>query len=423
MRNRLIFLIILPYFGFTQSIYFPPTTDNTWDTLSLANLGWCGDSVQALYDFLEQEQSKSFLLLKDGKIVCEKYFGTYTQDSTHRWYSAGKSFRAMQIGIAQQEGLLSINDKTSDHLGVGWSGLSQAQEDSITIWHQLTMTSGLDETNFSCVTPNCLNYVAPVGTRWAYHNGPYNLLKDIIEDTSGQTLNTFSNTRIENPIGMSGYWISFLGTSFYISTARDMARFGLLVANKGTWDTTSILTDTNYWHQMVNTSQSLNPSYGYLWWLNGKSSYIPPDDASQNFASSIAPNAPSDLYAAAGSQGQYISISPSLGFVMIRQGSTPTSNYTEFSLHDQIWEKILNLECTTTSVGNTQKSFGFTIQNGKVKVNNDQISKLAIYDLTGRELLSAYNNEIDVSTVTPAIYVLWMVSNEGKFYSEKIFLH
>ena len=33
------------------------------------------------------------------------------------------------------------------------------------------------------------------------------------------------------------------------------------------------MTDTNYFNQMTSTSQSLNNSYGYLWWLNGKSSY------------------------------------------------------------------------------------------------------------------------------------------------------
>ena len=49
-----------------------------------------------------------------------------------------------------------------------------------------------------------------------------------------------------------------------------MARFGLLILNKGNWDGNQIMTDTNYFNQMLNSSQSLNESYGYLWWLNGK---------------------------------------------------------------------------------------------------------------------------------------------------------
>jgi hypothetical protein len=55
-----------------------------------------------------------------------------------------------------------------------------------------------------------------------------------------------------------------------------MARFGLLMLNKGNWNGNVILSDTNYYNQMVNSSQTLNPSYGYLWWLNGKASYMLP---------------------------------------------------------------------------------------------------------------------------------------------------
>ena len=55
-----------------------------------------------------------------------------------------------------------------------------------------------------------------------------------------------------------------------------MARFGLLILNNGNWDGNQIMTDTNYFNQMLNSSQSLNESYGYLWWLNGKTSYMLP---------------------------------------------------------------------------------------------------------------------------------------------------
>jgi CubicO group peptidase (beta-lactamase class C family) len=58
--------------------------------------------------------------------------------------------------------------------------------------------------------------------------------------------------------------------NIYFSTARSMARFGLLNLNKGIWDTVPILNDTNYFTEMTTTSQDMNRSYGYLWWLNGK---------------------------------------------------------------------------------------------------------------------------------------------------------
>ncbi len=329
-----------------QTPYFPPAT-GTWETIPPSELNWCQEPIDELYDFLETEQTKSFIVLKDGKIVLEHYFGTYTQDSLWVWFSAGKSLRAMLVGIAQEDGLLSIDDKTSDYLGTGWTSMPQQQEDSITIWHHLTMTTGLDETDFSCTDPTCLTYAAPAGTRWFYHNAPYSLLKNVLENASGQTINQYTNSSIKNPIGMqSGFWLTLGYNSFYFSKARDMARFGILVQNNGTWNSQSILGDMNYMTDMLNTSQAMNPSYGYLWWLNGKSSFIPPGVAT-SFPGPLAPDAPSDVVTAAGSQGQYISYSPSSKLMVIRQGNSNNPNLAATTLINDIWERVGQLDCTT----------------------------------------------------------------------------
>ena len=100
-----------------QSLYFPPTTGNTWDTLSATSLGWCTNQVDTLYDYLSTNNTKAFILLQDGKIVFEKYFGNFTVDSIWYWASAGKSLTSFVVGIAQQEAALSINDTTSSYLG------------------------------------------------------------------------------------------------------------------------------------------------------------------------------------------------------------------------------------------------------------------------------------------------------------------
>ena len=160
-----------------QNIYFPPLIGNTWDTISPQALGYCQPKIDSLYNFLEQNNSKAFILLKDGKIVLEKYFGTHTATSPWQWASAGKTITAFMTGIAQQEGFLSITDTTSSYLGQGWTNSTPQQEELITIWNQLTMTSGLDDgvPDNSCTLDTCLNYLADPGTRWAYHNGPYTL--------------------------------------------------------------------------------------------------------------------------------------------------------------------------------------------------------------------------------------------------------
>ncbi|HNR86278.1 MAG TPA: serine hydrolase, partial [Taishania sp.] len=138
MKNLLLLPFVFIFFAFATKAqtYFPPLIGNTWETTDPADLGWCEDSIQKMYNWLENSDSKAFIVLKNGKIVLEKYFGTFTADSFHVWNSAGKTLTAYAVGIAQYENLLNINDKSSDYLGAGWTSLTTSQEDSITIKHQ-----------------------------------------------------------------------------------------------------------------------------------------------------------------------------------------------------------------------------------------------------------------------------------------------
>jgi hypothetical protein len=91
--------------------------------------------------------------------------------------------------------------------------------------------------------------------------------------------------------------------------------------NKGKWDNTVVLSDTAYFNNQVNTSQNLNLSYGYLTWLNGKTSSMLPQSQIV-FPVSIVPNAPADLYAALGKNDQKVYVVPSQKIVVIRMGNT-----------------------------------------------------------------------------------------------------
>ncbi len=146
--NRILLFSFFLAFSFTakaQNLYFPPNTGNTWDTISPASLGWCQNELDTLVNYLDQINTKAFILLKDGKIVVEEYFGTFTQDSLWYWASAGKSLTAFTVGIAQQEGYLSIDDTSSQYLGQGWTVCPPAKEEMISIRHQLSMNTGLDD--------------------------------------------------------------------------------------------------------------------------------------------------------------------------------------------------------------------------------------------------------------------------------------
>lgn len=337
---------VLSLNSFAQSLYFPPVTGTTWETTSPASLGYCPDKITELYNFLETNQSKAFILLKDGKIVLEQYFNGFQPNDNWYWASAGKTLTAFTVGIAQQEGFLSIQDTTSYYLGNGWTSASLIQEEKITIKNQLNMTTGLDFTqgNLDCTLPSCLQYLADAGTLWYYHNAPYTLLDQVIATATGQTLNQYFIQKVRNPIGMNGAFFQVDQNNVYFSTPRSMARFGLLMLNNGSWGNTPIMTDNTYFQEMINTSQPHNLSYGYLWWLNGKSSFKVPS-STLTFPGFLMPNAPADTYLAAGKNGQFLSITPSDGLVWIRMGDSPDNLPVPFLLNNQIWEKINALVC------------------------------------------------------------------------------
>ncbi len=352
---KLLTLFIL-YFLFIptvngQSSYFPPLNSSDWDTISPESLGWCTDQIDNLYDYLDNANTKAFIVLKDGKIVLEKYFDSFTQDSLWYWASAGKTLTAFAVGKAQEEGYLSITDTTANYLGTGWTSCTPQQEEKITILHQLNMTAGMDDLvpNSHCTLPSCLQYLDDAGNRWAYHNATYTLLKDVLENATGLTLNNFVTTRIKQPTGMDGFYLQVGDNYVYFSKPRSMARFGLLIQNSGSWNGSQIMTDQNYFTDMVSPSQNLNQSYGYLWWLNGQPSFMVPY-LQTVFNSPLLPNAPNDAIAAIGKNGQLISVSNSEELVFIRMGNSPDDNEVPYLLCDSIWQKLNLIACSVNSI-------------------------------------------------------------------------
>ena len=406
------------WFGLSaQTIYFPPLIGNNWETIAPQTLDYCQPKIDSLYNFLEENNSKAFLLLKDGKIVLEKYFGTHTPTTLWQWASAGKTITSFMTGIAQQEGHLSITDTTSTYLGPGWTNCTPQQEEKITIWNQLTMTSGLDDgvPDHYCTLSTCLNYLADPGTRWAYHNGPYTLLDGVIENATGQTLNAYTTQKLKTPTGMTGAFYQVGYNNVYFSNARSMARFGILVLNKGNWNGNQIMTDTAYFNDMVNTSQNLNKAYGYLWWLNGKPSFMVPN-LQTVFPGTMCPNAPADMISAIGSGGQFLNVVPSQNLVWLRMGDEPSNSNVPFLLNDDIWQYVNDLVCSTSSV--EEEYFEQEIQlypnpaNEQITIsaNKGRLGKMLIYNQLGKaiaEFQSDYNSKlIDLSNYQNCIYFL-----------------
>ncbi len=298
--------------------YFPPVGSDTWETVSPASLGWDVNKLNDAIAYAQSKKTYGLIILHKGRIVTENYWNGWDMNTKYPIASAGKSVTACLVGIAQQEGLLNINNRTSQYLGLGWTSAPAAKENLITVRHQLTMTTGLDESapDYSCIIPSCLKYKTDAGGQWYYYNAPYLLLQSVVANASGINYNQFTKTRLADKIGMKNYfWFDHV---LYLNT-RDMARFGSFTLQKGKWENTQLMTDAAYVNAMFATSNSFNQSYGYLWWLNGKSSFMLPT-LTAVLSGSLVPAAPADMVSAMGKGDKKIYVIPSKDLVVVRHG-------------------------------------------------------------------------------------------------------
>jgi CubicO group peptidase (beta-lactamase class C family) len=323
-----------------DAYYYPSLTGDAWDAKTAASVNWDETKLQEAFDYAATKSTYGLMVLHHGKIVKEQYWNGWAKDTKYPLNSAGKSVVAFVAGIAQQDGIININNKTSQYLGTGWTSLPLAKENLITVKHQLTMTTGLDDgtANPDSTAPAYLLYKADAGTRWAYHNAPYRLLQNVMASASAKTWSAYCKEKLFDKIGMpNSLWFN----NIMYATTRDAARFGSLILSKGKWNGTALLNDTDYFNTMTSTTQTYNLSYGYLWWLNGKASTMVPGFQTV-FPTSLVPNGPADMFMALGKDDKKIYVIPSLDVVVVRLGdnASGTSVLGPSSFDNELWGKL-----------------------------------------------------------------------------------
>ena len=330
-----------------NKLYFPPTKGK-WDTVDPAKLGWNAAKLKKALAYVGKNKSSGMVILYRGKILAEQYWPLDPPEKTaagarNPYYhmrlgvndqgqaiedvaSAQKSVTAMLVGIAQHKGLLKISDPVHKHLGKGWSQASPDAEAKITIRHLISMSSGLTDR---------LKYQAPAGTRWAYNTTAYSRSLTCVAKASGMDENELTTKWLTGPLGMTdSKWsarpwanqTTVIANKFgFATTARDLARFGLLMVANGYWDGQDVLEDKKYIEQATSPSQQLNPSYGYLWWLNG-GPFVARGTAGKK-PGRLLPTAPKDMYAAQGKLGRRLYVLPSQQLVITRLGDQSSNNF------------------------------------------------------------------------------------------------
>ncbi|MFP4543468.1 MAG: serine hydrolase [Bacteroidota bacterium] len=424
MRYLLIILILSLVSApeLKSQYYFPPADNSEWETASFGETGWDSTHTEELLNFLADNNSKGFIILHKGRLVMEEYFGEFTMDSLWYWASAGKTLTAFLTGLAQEQGYLSIDDPVSDHLGSGWTSMPEDKERQIRIKHQITMTTGLENEveDEYCTEPQCLKYRTDPGKRWFYHNAPYTLTADVIESATGQNYNEYTREQFAS-LGFRGFWFMQGYNRLRLSTVREMAKFGLLCLSRGIWNGDTILRDRDYFQNMVNSSQQLNPSYGYLWWLNGKSGYKPPV-IDYLIDGSMLPGAPDEMWCAMGKNEQRFYVIPGDDIVVVRMGDLAEGGFLDFD--KGLWyilDKIIygSVGIKVISKGSTD----IIMENNQLFAKEQtQGDKLELYGLSG-QLIKRSSGILSISGMPRGAYFLKISKQNGDIIRGKIMLY
>lgn len=304
-----------------SDLYFPSPSD-PWETVSPENIGIDPQKLQDILHYARQQQSSGLIILYKGRILTEHYWDLPLQkkEAYQRFRidttpdgraiedvaSVQKSIVSFIAGMAREQGKLDIEMPVSNYIGTGWSRASLSQENNITVRHLLSMSSGLSST---------LIFKAGAGSIWEYNTRAYSKLVPILEAATGMSISTLTQDWLTTPTGMndsrwvSRQWIEDATDANRIgfaSTARDLAKFGLLILAKGTWNGHAMIKTPRVLSEALEPSQDQNPDYGFLWWLNTRA---------QN------PYLPDDAVWALGYLDRFVLIIPSRQLVCVRIGN------------------------------------------------------------------------------------------------------
>ena len=285
------------------------------------------------YDFAKLIESTAFLVVHDGKILCEQYWEGTDANTYSNSFSMAKSFAAMAVAHAHEAGLISSLDApVCSYLPEYCADLDQ----KITIRHLLQMASGIDfgesyanpfgyqakayyGTRLTDVTLE-YNASAEPGSVWKYEGGNSVLLALVLQKATGQRLSEYFAKHIWAPLGaeQDAYWnldrengMEKAFSGFYAG-ARDYARVGQMYLDSGLWNGSRIL--SKEWVE-ASTTPVMIPDvdgvpyeyYGLHWWL-GELDGQP-------------------FYSCRGMRGQYIVCIPHLDAVFVRLGHDRIETY------------------------------------------------------------------------------------------------
>jgi CubicO group peptidase (beta-lactamase class C family) len=288
----------------------------------------------SLDDFLSRNRVAGFIVVKDGRILAERYNFGHSAASKWTSFSVAKSVTSMLVGAAVRDGFITLDDPLTQYI----PQLRNTAYDGVTMRQMLQMSSGVrwnedyDDPNSDVArysasmraagTAGLIAYVTPLprvavpGTRFNYNTAETHLVGIALRAAVNQDLSTYLSQKIWSGFAMESdaQWVlstdngDELGGCCISATLRDYARLGIFAMRNGVLQNgVAVLPDG--WMQQSTTPSPAASDYGYLWWLT------------------------SGGYAASGFAGQSIQVYPQQNTVIAMQSFWPADGGNDYSAH------------------------------------------------------------------------------------------
>ncbi len=299
------------------------------------------DVTMTLDEYVARQNVAGLIVVKDSRIVYERYELGNTVESRWISYSVAKSVTSLLVGAAIKDGYIkSVDEPVSDYL----PRLRNSSYDESTIRNLLQMSSGVQwnedyadpESDINTVpwhTLSVYEYLrqkpresAP-GETFNYNTAETNLVGTLLRSAVGNNLSTYLSEKIWEPFGMQydAYWMlsepggGEFGGSSLNATLRDYARIGLFALQGGKLRNGDAVLPDDWMQESISPSKGY-AEYGYLWWLRG-----------------------AGAYAAAGIFGQGIYINPDENLVIaVNSARANASVESDWVLQNALYEALAN---------------------------------------------------------------------------------
>lgn len=291
MKQQTLSIYLLSLFTFfsfslnSAEKYFP---DSTWESVSPESQNIASKNVQTLIDLAFTDNATlGVVVIKNGRIIGEKYAAGYNMNSHGTSWSMAKSYYAALVGISIDKGEInSLDDKVENYLEYFGDERSE-----ITIRDLLNMSSGLDfpshEHEKMFFQDDHLGYAKSIGVekkaglKFEYNNVNSMLIGDILYQATGKKADVLFKERILNALEINDYklWKDEKGNVMTYCcvdmSARDYSKFGLLFARNGMWNNQQIISkefvDETFqlvWDITPERFTRIKRGYSLHWWVS-----------------------------------------------------------------------------------------------------------------------------------------------------------